>query len=84
MEASGYRLGQPLAHGVRMSTRQFTLVAGEGATTTAFVEAARQVQDRVLERTGVRMPAELDPVGSLPEYTRLLDRRAPEVAMSSR
>jgi UDP-N-acetylmuramate dehydrogenase len=84
LENSGYVLGQPVAEGVRLSKRQFTLVAGPGATTAGFVEATRRVQERVLRRTGVRLQPELDAVGRLPRYDRLLDFSRLDVAVSSR
>ncbi len=83
MEAAGYRLGDEVTPGVRMSTRQFTLVAEHRATTESFVEATRTVQARVLRRVGVRMPPELDAIGTLPAYERLLDLEPLEVAGSS-
>ncbi|MBI3687074.1 MAG: UDP-N-acetylmuramate dehydrogenase [Actinobacteria bacterium] len=72
---AGFDLGQPVAPGVRVSTRHYTLVADDGATTATFVEATRRVQDRVVDATGVLLTPEPDPVGELPAYLRLLDRR---------
>lgn len=82
MQHSGLALGQWLAQGVRISSRQFTLVTEPGATAGAFVAATRLVQQTVFECTGVRMVPELDPVGNIGEYTDLLDRGTLEVALS--
>jgi len=82
MQHSGLVLGQRLARGVRISSRQFTLVTEPGATTGAFVAATRLVQATVLQRTGVRLVPELDPVGKISGYAELLDQNTLEVALS--
>lgn len=78
MRDAGLRLGEPLAPGVRISTRQYTLVAddsnGPMATTAGFIEAARQVQDKVAEATGVWLSPEPDAIGDLPAYRTLQER----------
>ena len=82
MQRSGFDLGQRLARGVRISSRQFTLVTDPGATAQEFGAATALVQATVLERTGVRLVPELDPVGKIDEYAGLLDRSPLEVALS--
>ena len=82
MQHSGLELGQRLARGVRISSRQFTLVTEPGATTGEFVAAARMVQATVRRCTGVRLVSELDPVGNVDGYRELLDLGALEVALS--
>jgi UDP-N-acetylmuramate dehydrogenase len=78
MRDAGLALGEFLAPGIRISTRHYTLVvddpSGEAATAAGFVDAARQVQDRVLQATGVWLTPEPDAVGDLPAYQHLLDR----------
>lgn len=78
MRDAGLALGEFLAPGVRVSTRHYTLVAddtaGPRATAEAFVTAARQVQDRVRQATGVWLTPEPDALGHLPTYQQLLDR----------
>ena len=78
MRDAGLALGEFLSPGVRVSTRHYTLVAddtaGPAATAEAFVAAARQVQDRVWQATGVWLTPEPDVLGDLPAYERLLDR----------
>jgi UDP-N-acetylmuramate dehydrogenase len=74
MRTAGYELGQQITAGVRVSTRHYTLVADDTATTAAFVDAAGQVQEQVLEATGVLLSPEPDPLGDLPGYRKLMDR----------
>jgi len=72
MREAGFALGQDLSGGVRMSTRHYTLVADDGATTATFVQAAADVQQQVAAATGVRLAPEPDPVGTLDDYERLV------------
>jgi UDP-N-acetylmuramate dehydrogenase len=78
MREAGLALGQWLAPGVRVSTRHYTLVVDNSrdaeATTRAFVDAARLVQEQVLQATGVCLTPEPDIVGTVPGYQRLIDR----------
>ncbi|QMU78807.1 UDP-N-acetylmuramate dehydrogenase [Streptacidiphilus sp. PB12-B1b] len=71
---SGFVLNQPLAPGIRVSGKQFTLVAEGAATARAFAEAAAIVAARVERRTGVTLRPELDLFGTEPVYQRLRDR----------
>jgi UDP-N-acetylmuramate dehydrogenase len=78
MRDAGLALGQWLAPGVRVSTRHYTLVVDDTqdaeATAGAFVDAARLVQEQVLQATGVCLTPEPDAIGMVPDYQRLIDR----------
>jgi UDP-N-acetylmuramate dehydrogenase len=69
---AGYRLGQHLAPGVRVSTKQYTLVAEQGATAARFGAAAAAMQRRVAEVTGVMLIFEPDLVGDDVGFADLL------------
>ncbi|WP_322768138.1 UDP-N-acetylmuramate dehydrogenase [Frankia sp. Cr1] len=71
MGAAGFSLGQRLATGARISTRHFTLVAGDGATAASFADAAATVAEQVQRATGITLTAEPDLLGDLPAYARL-------------
>jgi UDP-N-acetylmuramate dehydrogenase len=72
MMTAGFSLGQRIAPGARISGRHFTLVAGHGATAASFTAAAAIIADRVKQETGITLTAELDSLGNLPAYTRLI------------
>ncbi|MBI1758775.1 MAG: UDP-N-acetylmuramate dehydrogenase [Actinobacteria bacterium] len=80
MREAGLTLGEHLTPGVRVSTRHYTLVAEEGATTASFVRATRITQERVQATTGVILHPEPDALGPLPAYRQLLDRTQPRSA----
>lgn len=86
MRDAGLTLGEFVQPGVRVSTRHYTLVAddtaGHKATVGSFVDAARQVQERVVEATGVWLAPEPDPIGELPAYQQLIDRAGNKAATS--
>jgi UDP-N-acetylmuramate dehydrogenase len=69
---AGYRLGQRLAPGVRVSTKQYTLVAEQGATATGFGAAAAAMQRHVAAVTGVALTFEPDLVGDDVTFADLL------------
>ncbi|MFJ1757033.1 UDP-N-acetylmuramate dehydrogenase [Kitasatospora sp. NPDC088134] len=71
IKAAGFGLGRPLAPGIRMSGKHFTLVAEGEATARAFAEAARVVADAVQKSTGIRLTPEPDLFGDEPAYLRL-------------
>lgn len=68
---AGFSLGEPLADGIRMSSKHFTLVADGDATTASFADASVLVAEKVAAQTGVRLTAEPDLIGSLPRYAAL-------------
>jgi UDP-N-acetylmuramate dehydrogenase len=68
---AGFSLGQQLARGTRISGRQYTLVADDGATAASFTQAAVTVAERVEQQTGITLTAELDLIGDLPLYSEL-------------
>lgn len=78
MRDAGLALGEFLAPGVRLSTRHYTLVAddtaGGVATAASFVDATRQVQERVYRTGGVWLRPEPDAIGDLPGYRSLIVR----------
>jgi len=57
---------------VRVSRRNSTLIAGEGATTTAFVAGLLTMCRRVREATGLVLTPEPDPIGDDPAYRELI------------
>ncbi len=72
IKESSFALGEPLAPGIRVSNRHFTLVAdGPDATALAFAGASALVAERVLAVTKVLLTAEPDLVGELPIYQAL-------------
>ena len=71
MMTAGFSLGQQITPGTRISSQHFTLVADDGATAASFTAAATIVADRVRNKTGITLTAELDLLGDLPAYTRL-------------
>ncbi|MFJ3790376.1 UDP-N-acetylmuramate dehydrogenase [Kitasatospora sp. NPDC090091] len=71
IKAAGFALGQPIAPGIRMSTKHFTLVAEGHATAGAFAEASRTVAESVQEVTGIQLTPEPDLFGDEPAYLRL-------------
>jgi UDP-N-acetylmuramate dehydrogenase len=70
---AGYQLGQPVAPGVRISGKHYTLVADDGARASAFAEASAQVASGTLAATGIRLTAEPDLIGHLPRYAALTE-----------
>ena len=73
IQKAGFRLGEHLVPGVRMSTKHFTLVADGICTASAFASASATVAERVRSRTGVTLTAEPDLLGTLPAYSVLTD-----------
>lgn len=71
MMRAGFSLGERIAPGARISGKQFTLVADDGATAASFTAAAAIVAERVRKKTGITLTAELDLLGDLPAYERL-------------
>jgi UDP-N-acetylmuramate dehydrogenase len=74
---SGFTLNQQLAPGVRISGKQFTLVAEGAATARAFAESATEISARVERHTGVLLRPELDLFGDEPVYERLRNSTRP-------
>jgi len=72
LQAAGFTLGEVLGPGVRVSRRNHTLIAGEGATTTAFVAGLATMCRRVREATGLVLTPEPDPIGDDPAYRELI------------
>lgn len=68
---AGFTLGQYLAPGIRISSKQYTLVAEGPATSAAFAQAAELIATRVDRETGVLLRPELDLLGSEATYERL-------------
>ncbi|MEV6981798.1 UDP-N-acetylmuramate dehydrogenase [Sphaerisporangium sp. NPDC051017] len=81
IKATGFALGQPVAPGIRMSTKHFTLVADGQATASAFAEAARTVADTVQETTGIQLTPEPDLFGDEPAYLRLKQKALGSAAL---
>jgi UDP-N-acetylmuramate dehydrogenase len=71
---AGFTLGQHLAPGIRISSKQYTLVADGPATSAAFAQAAEVIATQVQRETGVLLRPELDLLGSEPTYERLQGR----------
>jgi UDP-N-acetylmuramate dehydrogenase len=71
MMTAGFSLGERIALGARISGKHFTLVADDGATAASFATAAAIVAERVRQKTGIALAAELDLLGDLPAYARL-------------
>ena len=71
---AGFALGQHLAPGIRLSSKQYTLVAEGAATAAAFARAAEVIATQVQHETGVLLHPELDLLGSEPTYERLQRR----------
>jgi UDP-N-acetylmuramate dehydrogenase len=71
IRAAGFRLGQLITPGVRISGKHFTLVTDDGATASSFAVAAATVARRVRQVTGVTLTAEPDLLGELPGYASL-------------
>lgn len=79
IQKAGFKLGERLAPGVRMSTKHFTIVAdGPLSTATEFAAASATVAERVRSTTGVTLTAEPDLLGTLPTYSALTEVRAEE------
>ncbi|NBM14458.1 UDP-N-acetylmuramate dehydrogenase [Streptomyces sp. GC420] len=79
IKETGFALGQWLAEGVRLSTKQYTLVADQGATAAAFAAAAEAVMDAVYKTTSVRLTPEPDLFGDEPTYRRLTEQGLPRL-----
>jgi UDP-N-acetylmuramate dehydrogenase len=77
IKETGFVLGERLAEGVRLSTKQYTLVADDGATAAAFAAAAEIIVDAVRKATGVQLTPEPDQFGDEPAYRRLAERGLP-------
>jgi UDP-N-acetylmuramate dehydrogenase len=71
IKTAGFRLGQHITTGTRISGKHYTLVADDGATAASFAEAAACVASRVKQATGVTLTAEPDLLGNLPVYAEL-------------
>jgi UDP-N-acetylmuramate dehydrogenase len=76
IKEAGFRLGQVIACGARISGKHFTLVADDGATAESFAAAAAIIARQVQQATGVVLTAEPDLLGELPGYARLTQSRA--------
>lgn len=63
IQQAGFALRTPLAKGVRISSRHYTLVVRSGASATSFGDAADRVYREVLHRTGVALTSEIDFLG---------------------
>lgn len=62
--AAGFRRGESLTPGVRVSTQYFTLVATAGVTCRSFLDAMVMVHQRVLARFDVAVEPEPHYIGS--------------------
>ncbi len=71
LRTAGFRLGQAMAPGVRLSGKQYTLVTDGTATAAAFACAAWTLRERVRQQTGITMTAEPDLLGDEPLYASL-------------
>jgi UDP-N-acetylmuramate dehydrogenase len=65
---AGYKLGEWVRPGVRLSTKHWTLVAEDGATSACFIDAVADMQRRVEDSTGVTLVPELDLLGRSARY----------------
>ncbi|MFE2426579.1 UDP-N-acetylmuramate dehydrogenase [Streptomyces sp. NPDC059373] len=74
IKETGLALGERLAEGVRLSTKQYTLVADDGATAAAFAAAAEIIVNKVHKATEVQLTPEPDLFGDEPTYRRLAER----------
>ncbi len=85
LRETGYRLGQVIEPGVRVSTKHYTLVADEGSTTARFAKAAVSMRDRVAQKTGITLTFEPDLIGHHPHFQDLtrpiLDPLVEDVAL---
>jgi len=68
---AGFTLGQQLAPGIRISSKQYTLIAEGPATSAAFAQATEVIATQVHRETGVLLRPELDLLGSESTYERL-------------
>ena len=74
IKEAGFALGQRLAEGVRLSTKQYTLVADRGATAAAFAAAVETIMGAVYTTAGVQLAPEPDLFGDEPTYRRLTEK----------
>ncbi|WP_244943580.1 UDP-N-acetylmuramate dehydrogenase [Streptomyces inhibens] len=80
IQQSGFALSSPLAEGVRVSSRHYTLVARSGASATSFGEAADRVFRTVLHSTGIALTSEIDFLGDPSSRPLCLSSPAPAPA----
>jgi hypothetical protein len=73
LKEAGFVLGEFLEHGVRVSSKQFTLVTEDGATSGTFAKATETMPTRVLQTSGVQLAPEPDLFGVEPIYSRLVE-----------
>lgn len=71
IKTAGFRLGQHITTGCRISGKHYTIVANDGATAATFAAAAGHVAQRVRAATGITLTAEPDLLGNLPAYSEL-------------
>jgi UDP-N-acetylmuramate dehydrogenase len=74
MRAAGFRLGQVMDQGVRLSTKHYTLVTSDTATSASFARAIWRLRERVRTTMGINMVAEPDLLGCEPLYAELCRR----------
>jgi UDP-N-acetylmuramate dehydrogenase len=71
---AGYKLGQVIAPGVRISTKHHTLVADTGATAAVFATASAALRAHVYQTSGIHLTFEPDFIGREAAYEGLMER----------
>jgi len=79
LREAGFKLGESLGEGVAVSSKQYTLIAKDGATARSFARAVEVMRNRVRDVVGILLSPEPDLIGDEHVYAKLTESRFTEI-----